>query len=119
MKHDGDCIMVHPLARAGLFALGAAVLLLATPAHADVIDGDWCLGIKTISIHGPEIVTPGGHRAQGDYTRHSFSYTVPAGEPGTGETVEMVLRGEYLMHARQGGANAPLQEWRRCSARTS
>jgi hypothetical protein len=112
--------MAHRLARTGLFALGTAVLLLsATTARADVIDGDWCLGLKTISIHGPEIVTPGGHRAQGDYTRHSFSYTIPAGEPGTGEMVEMVLRGEYLLHARQGGADAPLQEWRRCSARTS
>jgi hypothetical protein len=106
----------------GKGVIGALLLLLllsATAARADAIDGDWCLGAKTMSIRGPDIVTPGGQRMKGDYTRHSFSYTVPAGEPGTGETVAMILRGEYLLHARQGGQDAPLQEWRRCSARTS
>ena len=100
--------------------IGAFLLLLsATAARADVIDGDWCLGAKTMSIRGSDIVTPGGQRMKGDYTRHSFFYIVPAGEPGTGEPVEMILRGEYLLHVRQGGQDAPLQEWRRCSARTS
>ena len=100
--------------------IGACLLLLsATVARADAIDGDRCLGAKTMSIRGPDIVTPGGQRTKGDYTRHSFSYTIPAGEPGTGEIVAMILRGEYLLHARQGGQDAALQEWRRCSARTS
>ena len=104
----------------GRGAIGACLLLLSvTAARADVIDGDWCLGAKTMSIRGPDIVTPGGQRTKGDYTRHSFSYTVPSGEPGAGEIVAMILRGEYLLHARQGGQDAPLQEWRRCSARTS
>lgn len=103
-----------------LMPVGAFLLLLsATAARADAIDGDWCLGPMTMSIRGPDIVTPGGQRMKGDYTRHSFSYTVPAGEPGTGETVAMILRGEYLLHVRQGGQDAPLQEWRRCSSRTS
>jgi hypothetical protein len=100
----------------------ASVLMLAlcaTGALADAIDGDWCMGAKTMSIRGPDIVTPGGQRMKGDYTRHSFSYVVPAGEPGAGEPVAMILRGEYLLHVRQGGQDAPLQEWRRCSARTS
>jgi hypothetical protein len=104
----------------GKAAMGAFLLLLsATAARADVIDGDWCLGVKTMSIRGPDIVTPGGQRTKGDYTRHSFSYAIPAGEPGAGEIVAMILRGEYLLHARQGGPDAPVQEWRRCSARTS
>ncbi len=98
---------------------GLLLLLSASAARADAIDGDWCLGIKSMSIHGPDIVTPGGQRSKGDYTRHSFAYTIPAGEPGTGELVAMILRSEYLLHARQGGPDAPLQEWRRCSARTS
>ena len=100
---------------------GAAVALFVsvTAARADAIDGDWCFGAKTMSIRGADIVTPGGKRMKGDYTRHSFSYTVPSGEPGTGEMVAMILRGEYLLHVRQGGENAPLQEWRRCSAKTS
>jgi hypothetical protein len=36
-----------------------------------------------------EIVTPGGKQMRGEYTRHSFSYVVPAGEPGAGETVSI------------------------------
>jgi hypothetical protein len=104
----------------GIGAIGAVMFFLSVgTARADAIDGDWCLGAKTMSIHGPEIVTPGGQRAKGDYTRHSFSYTIPAGEPGAGDVVAMILRSEYLLHARQGGPEAPLQEWRRCSARTS
>ena len=108
------------LTHLGKGAISAFLLLLsATAARADAIDGDWCLGAKTMSIRGADIVTPGGQRMKGDYTRHSFSYTVPAGEPGAGEIVAMILRGEYLLHARQGGQDTPLQEWRRCSARTS
>jgi hypothetical protein len=95
------------------------LLLPAATARADAIDGDWCLGAKTMSIHGPDIVTPGGRRTKGDDTRHSFSYKIPAGEPGAGEVVAMILRSEYLLHARQGGETAPLQEWRRCAAKTS
>jgi hypothetical protein len=92
-----------------------AVLCATTPALADAIDGDWCRGDgKRMSIHGPQIVTPGGHQTQGDYSRHFFSYVIPAGEAGAGATVAITLRGEYLAHARQGGADAPVQEWRRC-----
>jgi hypothetical protein len=54
--------------------LTAAILLLAGggSALADRIDGDWCRADgKRMSIHGPDIVTPGGKQIQGDYTRHS------------------------------------------------
>jgi hypothetical protein len=51
---------------------------------------------------------------QGDYTRHSFDYVVPSGEPGPGETVSMVLLSECLMHSRQGGIEAAVQAWNRC-----
>ena len=94
--------------------------LWSTLARADVIDGDWCNAEgKQMTIRGPEIVTPGGKQARGDYTRHSFSYVVPAGEAGAGETVSIILRSEVLAHARQGAPDAPLQEWRRCTARVS
>jgi hypothetical protein len=87
----------------------------STAALADAIDGDWCHSNgKRMSIHGPEIVTPGGKQIQGDYSRHFFSYVVPAGESGAGETVSITLLGEYLAHSRQGAADAPVQEWRRC-----
>ena len=111
--------MGHRLTGVCAGAVSVLLLLSATAARADAIDGDWCLNAKSMSIHGPDIVTPGGQRMKGDYTRHSFTYTVPASEPGAGEIVTMILRGEYLLHVRQGGPDAPLQEWRRCSARTS
>jgi hypothetical protein len=98
----------------------AFMTFAAAPARADVIDGDWCRADgKTISIRGPQIVTPGGRTTRGDYTRHSFVYVIPAGETGEGETVSMILRNEYLVHARQGGPDAPLEEWRRCPPRVS
>ncbi|MGZ3409175.1 MAG: hypothetical protein ACXWKC_09220 [Xanthobacteraceae bacterium] len=100
----------------------AAILLLASaaPCFADAIDGDWCRADgKRMSIRGPEITTPGGKQTRGDYTRHSFAYVIPAGEPGAGEPVQIILRSEYLAHARQGAEASPWQEWRRCSATTS
>src|SRR6266436_2725474 len=88
----------------------ASFAMLLTSVHislADVIDGDWCRADgKRMKIHGPEIVTPGGKQTRGDYTRHSFSYVIPAGEPGAGETVSIILRNELLAHARQGKADA-------------
>jgi hypothetical protein len=96
-------------------AAGALLCLAATPAGADVIDGDWCKADgKRMKIRGPEIVTPGGQLTRGDYTRHSFVYVIPAGEPGAGETVSIILLSEYLAHSRQGGADAPVQAWNRC-----
>jgi hypothetical protein len=94
---------------------GALFCLAATPSRADVIDGDWCKADgKRMKIRGPEIVTPGGNLTRGDYTRHSFVYVIPAGEAGAGETVSIILLSEYLAHARQGSADAPLQVWNRC-----
>lgn len=88
---------------------------ISTAALADAIDGDWChANGKRMSIRGPDIVIPGGKQIQGDYSRHFFSYVVPAGEAGAGETVAITLLGEYLANSRQGGADAPVQEWRRC-----
>jgi hypothetical protein len=112
-------------ARAGFQASLPLVLLLALTgqAAADVIDGNWChLDGRHLSIRGPEIVTPGGNRIAGDYSRHSFSYTIPANEPAAGSTVYMILRGEYLMHLRVGeqptGAD-PREEWKRCAPTVS
>lgn len=101
-------------AAAGLLFLGAL------PASADAIDGDWCLTDgRHMTIRGPDITTPGGTKMRGQYSRHSFSYVVPAGEPGTGETVSIILLNDLLAHSRQGGPDAPVQEWRRCAARVS
>jgi len=95
-------------------SVGAALLAIVDPALADAIDGDWCRADgKRMTIRGPAIVTPGGQQTNGDYTRHAFSYVVPAGEAGAGSTVAIQLLSEYLAHARQG-ADATVQEWRRC-----
>ena len=89
----------------------ASFAILLTSVHislADVIDGDWCRADgKRMKIRGPEIVTPGGNQTRGDYTRHSFSYVIPAGEAGAGENVSIILLSEYLAHARQGSDTAP------------
>jgi hypothetical protein len=99
-----------------MVAAAATLLCLAAmPARADVIDGDWCKADgKRMKIRGPEIVTPGGNLIRGEYTRHSFVYVIPPGEAGAGETVSIILISEYLAHARQGGADAPIQIWNRC-----
>ena len=92
----------------------AVSLGIAHPALADAIDGDWCRADgKRMTIRGSAIVTPGGQQTKGDYDRHSFSYVVPAGEPGAGAMMSIQLLHEYLAHAREG-AGAPVQEWRRC-----
>jgi hypothetical protein len=84
-----------------------AVLGLASPARADVFDGGWCHDdARRLSIRRPTIVTPGGATLQGDYTRHSFQYTVPPNEAGSGQPVSLILRSETRVDvrvARQSG----------------
>src|SRR4051794_29859855 len=100
--------------------IAAIALLLAAPtaALADAIDGGSADG-QHMTIHGDDITTPGGRQIKGNYDRHAFDYVVPAGEAGSGETVNILLRSEYLAVSRQGAANAPVKEWRRCTNRTS
>ena len=89
-------------------------LCAAGPALADAIDGDWCSeDRKRMSIQGPAIVTPGGHRITGDYSRHAFSYTVPSGEEGAGATINIQLLSEYHAQSRLGN-DPKLRDWRRC-----
>ena len=95
--------------------VAAGMLLQIGVGHADAIDGDWCAANgKRMSILGEKMTTPGGNRINGNYSRHAFDYVVPAGEDGSGETVHIILRGEYLAISRQGPADAPATEWRRC-----
>jgi hypothetical protein len=85
------------------------------PGRADAIDGDWCStdGMR-MSIRAEKITTPGGSQIEGNYSRHTFDYVVPPGENGSGEIVNIILRGEYLALSRQGSADAPMREWHRC-----
>lgn len=94
----------------------AAVLAVAAAgvARADSIDGHWCTeGGLRLTIQGPNLVSPGGARMAGDYTRHGFSYAAPAGEPGGGGRVDLALMGENAVRAQAAaGGIEPL--WRRC-----
>ena len=93
----------------------AGLLLQTGVSHADAIDGDWCAANgKRMSILGEKITTPGGNRINGNYSRHAFDYVVPSGESGSGEIVNIILRNEYLAISRQGPADGPATEWRRC-----
>ena len=110
------------MSRAALTSLAiCATMLIAGAARADVIDGDWCSPDgKHLSIRGPDIVTPAGTRASGDYDRHAFSYIVPARDPNAGFTVAMRLVNEETMQFRIGAdkaaaASAPMQIWHRCT----
>lgn len=90
------------------------LLLLAGPALADSIDGNWCHNDgRRFSIRGPEIVTPGGARMAGNYDRHGFSYVAPAPEKGAGQSIIMTLAGENTVYLRHG-ETAP-ETWQRCS----
>jgi hypothetical protein len=94
-------------------ALCLGVLIGATQtARADAIDGDWCYTTFNLNIQGSKIRTPSGVEIQGNYTRHSFSYTTPAGEAGGGVAVAMQLMGEELMQLTRASAAPEL--WRRC-----
>ena len=91
------------------------LLVQAGAVRADAIDGDWCAADgQRMSIKGASITTPGGKTIEGNYTRHAFDYVVPAGEQGSGEAVNILLRGEYLALSRQGPASGSLREWHRC-----
>lgn len=89
-------------------------------AQADAIDGNWCFKDgKHMTITGPQIVTPTGRELTGDYTRHTFSYTVPEGDPGAGVLVSMVQQNEEVIHVMRSGKsktekNPEMEIWRRC-----
>ena len=91
-----------------------AVCVASSSASADAIDGQWCLGPSHFAIDGPSILTPGGNRIQGNYSRHGFAYVVPSNEPGAGSAINMVLLNEETVQlTRQGQTSAP-EIWRRC-----
>jgi hypothetical protein len=97
------------------FVLGLATLAL-TPgvARADAIDGNWCAQDgRVMTINGPAIVTPGGSQITGSYSRHAFSYVVPAGESDAGVTILMILLNEDTVRLDPGNG-ATEEIWHRC-----
>jgi len=104
--------------RAWLLAAAGLGILAARPALADAIDGHWCHPDgRRMEINGPTIVTPAGTRTTGHYGRHDFNYAVPAGDPGAGTKIDMILMGEMAVRVRAG--NGPEETWNRCAPPTS
>ena len=102
--------------RFGHLAAVLGLTLIAAPAFADAIDGDWChKDGRRFSIRGPQLVTPGGKKMEGNYSRHWFSYVVPAPEPDSGQTVFMQLVNETTVQTRLGTESAAPETWIRCS----
>jgi hypothetical protein len=90
-------------------------VVLAQPARADAIDGDWCSPEgKHVTIKGPSIKTPGGATIAGSYSRHAFSYVVPPSEAGGGETVYMTLMNETTAQVRNDTPVGRPTIWKRC-----
>ncbi|HLW89672.1 MAG TPA: hypothetical protein VKS78_00030 [Roseiarcus sp.] len=87
-----------------------------SPAHADVIDGNWCSDDgRRFSINGPAIITAEGVKTEGNYSRHAFSYTIPESEPSAGQQVFMILLNERTVRLRVGADPAtPTEIWKRC-----
>jgi hypothetical protein len=93
----------------------ALVLLLASPARADAIDGHWCAEDgRHLSIDGPAIVTPSGKSLRGDYRRHFFSYVIPTPEAHAGAAMAMTLVSDDVVHLKAQIDAAKMEIWRRC-----
>ncbi|MBI5320771.1 hypothetical protein [Bradyrhizobium sp.] len=103
------------MSRRLMLPLALAVVMQAGAAHADAIDGDWCSADgQRMSIRGDNITIPSGRQIAGNYSRHAFDYVIPPGDSGAGDTVNIILRSEYLAFSRQGANGDKPTEWRRC-----
>lgn len=102
--------------------VAAALLICAgTPAYPQnplaALDGHWCQADgKRLSVKGADIVLPGGKALRANYARTFASWVVPDGEQNAGMTVTMMLVGADRAHTREGAADTPPMEWRRCPA---
>jgi len=113
---------LHRRLLASLFVIAT---MYPSRAIADVIDGNWCYPDgRHFSIRGSDIVTPAGTSAKGNWSRHSFSYQVPAAEPDGGQTVYMLLQDENTVVLAVGAQPmisdpAQIQIWHRCADQVS
>jgi len=103
----------------------AVVTIYGHGVLADVIDGNRCYPDgRHFSIRGPDIVTPAGTSAKGDWSRHSFTYQVPPAESDGGQTVYMLLQDENTVVLAVGtqpivADPARVQIWHRCADQVS
>ena len=85
----------------------------ASSAMADALDGDWCNpNDGKLTVDGSKIITPGGIEVIGNYTRHRFDYTAPAGDWQAGKSIVLQQFSDELMEVSvDGGKGVP---WRPC-----
>jgi len=100
-------------------AVLALTTISASPVKADQIDGNWCRGLKQLSIDGHNIITPGGTKMTGEYDRHGFRYVVPASEPDAGAAIIMSQVDDGLMQLSTSAKPDDLQDWNRCDRKIS
>jgi len=100
-------------------AIAVSAVVFSTGTWADQIDGNWCRGMRHLSIDGPNIVTPGGTRMTGEYDRHGFRYVVPSGEAGAGDTVVMWQVHDGLMQMTVSSKPDLVEDWNRCQRKIS
>jgi hypothetical protein len=64
---------------------------------------------------GRNNLTTEGTKAEGNYSRHAFSYKIPSPDPSAGAQVFMLLINESTVHLQIGAdPTAATQIWRRC-----
>lgn len=87
----------------------------AVPAMADQIDGEWCsTDGRRLFINGPKIEIPSGRQIIGNYSRHGFTYTGPAGDPEMGQNIRMIQKSDELMLLYRSTAPDNAEHWNRC-----
>ncbi len=91
----------------------AFLLSVPTGALADSLDGDWCNPVDgKLTIDGSQITTPAGNRVTGNYGRHRFEYTAPAGGWNGGKSIVIQQFNEQLMELSVERAAG--RQWRPC-----
>lgn len=105
--------------RRAAFLLVFGLAVLAAPsARADAIDGEWCSKDgKNLEIKGPHIRTPTGAELSGQYSRHSFAYQLPPGDPDAGAIVVMRIFSDNDMELARvmGDQVGETELWHRCN----
>ena len=90
-------------------------LVLASHAMADQIDGEWCSEDgKRLTINGLNIEIPSGKQIVGNYARHGFTYTGPAGDPEAGQNIRMAQQSDEQMKLYRSTAPDKAENWHRC-----
>jgi hypothetical protein len=96
------------------FLLALSLGLLPGLVRADEISGDWCSALgRHLRIEGDEVVTPGGQRTHGIYSRHAYEFIIPDGEADAGLTIQMRQLSEERVLVQIG--EDEVEEWSRCA----